>query len=200
MIFSDDAELDKCLTFTLEVDKMTHILRRTLLVDGSRHENDAEHSWHVALMALIFFRYTVKPVDINRAVKMLIVHDLIEIYAGDTFAYDKKGNKTKAAREKDAADTLFSQLPYDIGHDIRSLWEEFDKMESCDSKYAACMDRIQPFLHNIVTGGYTWLNGSVKKSSVEERLCVVKEFMPRVYEWIERNISEAVKNGYLIDG
>lgn len=196
---SNDESLNKCLLFTLEVDKMTHILRKTLLVDGSRQENDAEHSWHISLMALIFFDYAIQKVDINHAVKMLIVHDLVEIYAGDTFAYDEQGNKTKAARENAAASKLFSQLPFDSENTIKSLWVEFEKMETADSKYAACMDRLQPFLHNIVTAGHTWVAGNVTRSMVEKRLFVVKEFMPKVYEWAKSNIDEAVKQGYLKD-
>ena len=127
-IQSSNIRLDQQLRFTAEIDKMTSILRRTILVDGSRRENDAEHSWHIAVMALIFEEYAAEPVDISRAVKMCVVHDLIEIYAGDTFAYDAAGNADKAEREAAAADKLFAQLPSELGAEIRSLWEEFDAM------------------------------------------------------------------------
>ncbi|MBR3581409.1 MAG: HD domain-containing protein, partial [Lachnospiraceae bacterium] len=149
--------LDMQLKFTAEIDKMTSVLRRTVLLDKSRRENDAEHSWHIAVMALLFEEYASEPVDIGHAIKMCVVHDLIEIYAGDTFAYDVEGNKSKAEREEKAADRLFALLPEEQGAYIRALWEEFDGMETADSKYAACLDRIQPFFHNTLTEGHTWV-------------------------------------------
>ncbi|MCR4734962.1 MAG: HD domain-containing protein [Treponema sp.] len=196
---SKNIRLDQQLRFTAEVDKMTSVFRRTMLIDQSRRENDAEHSWHIALMALLFSEYTIVPVDVSRAVKMCIVHDLIEIYAGDTFAYDEKGNQNKAEREAAAADKLFSQLPSEQGKEIRSLWEEFDSMQSNDAKYAACMDRLQPFLHNTLTEGHTWVEGNTKKAAVEKRMAIIKDFMPEVYKWIEKNLDKAIKKGWLKD-
>ena len=194
---SGKIRLDQQLKFTAEIDKMTGILRRTLLVDQSRRENDAEHSWHIATMAMLFEEYATEKVDIGRVCKMCLVHDLVEIYAGDTFAYDPKGNADKADRETEAADKLFSQLPEEQGKMIRDLWEEFDAMETADAKYAACLDRIQPFLHNTLTEGHTWGRGETKRSAVEKRMAVVKEFMTEVYEWIEANLDRAVEKGWL---
>ena len=196
-IKSSNIRLDQQLRFTAEIDKMTSILRRTMLIDGSRRENDAEHSWHIAVMALIFEEYATEPVDVSRAVKMCVVHDLIEIYAGDTFAYDVAGNADKAEREAAAADKLFAQLPEKQGAEIRSLWEEFDSMETPDSKYAACMDRLQPFLHNTLTGGHTWVESGTARSSVEKRMAIIKDFMPEVYKWVEKNLDNAIANGWL---
>ena len=194
---SKNIRLDQQLRFTAEIDKMTSILRRTMLIDGSRRENDAEHSWHIAVMALIFEEYAAEPVNVSRAVKMCVVHDLIEIYAGDTFAYDAAGNKDKAEREAAAADKLFAQLPKEQGADIRALWEEFDIMQTADAKYAACMDRLQPFLHNTLTGGHTWVESGTARPSVEKRMAVIKDFMPEVYKWVEKNIDNAVAQGWL---
>ena len=194
---SCNIRLDQQLKFTAEIDKMTSILRRTLLVDGTRRENDAEHSWHIAVMALLFSEYAVEPVDIGRAVKMCVVHDLIEIYAGDTFAYDPQANKDKADREAKAADKLFSQLPPEQGAELRSLWEEFDAMQTPDSKYAACMDRLQPFLHNTLTEGHTWVQSGTNRAVVEKRMSVIKEFMPQVYKWVLSNIDNAIEKGWL---
>ena len=194
---SKNIRLDQQLRFTAEIDKMTSILRRTMLVDGSRRENDAEHSWHIAVMALIFEEYAAEPVDISRAVKMCVVHDLIEIYAGDTFAYDVAGNVDKAEREATAADKLFAQLPSEQGDEIRSLWEEFDAMQTPDAKYAACMDRLQPFLHNTLTGGHTWVESGTARPSVEKRMAIIKDFMPEVYKWVEKNLDNAVAQGWL---
>ena len=194
---SKNIRLDQQLRFTAEIDKMTSILRRTMLVDGSRRENDAEHSWHIAVMALIFEEYAAEPANVNRAVKMCVVHDLIEIYAGDTFAYDVAGNADKAEREAAAADKLFAQLPSEQGAEIRSLWEEFDAMQTSDAKYAACMDRLQPFLHNTLTGGHTWVESGTARPSVEKRMAIIKDFMPEVYKWVETNLDNAVAKGWL---
>ena len=196
-IESKNIRLDQQLKFTAEIDKMTSILRRTMLIDGSRRENDAEHSWHIAIMALLFTEYTVEPVDVSRAVKMCVVHDLIEIYAGDTFAYDVKGNMDKALREQAAADKLFAMLPSEQGKEIRNLWEEFDAMQTPDAKYAACMDRLQPFLHNTLTNGHTWVEGGTCRPMVEKRMAIIKEFMPQVYPWVEQNIDNAIEKGWL---
>lgn len=191
--------LDQQLKFVAEIDKMTSVLRHTMLIDGSRRENDAEHSWHIAVMALLFSEYAKQKPDIGRAVKMLVVHDLIEIYAGDTFAFDVEGNKTKEKNEAAAADKLFAQLPDDQGKEIRSLWEEFDDMKTADSIYANCMDRIQPFLHNTLTEGATWKEGQVSKKQVDDRLAVVKENMPELWNWAQINIQEAIKQGWIKD-
>ena len=196
-IESKNLRLDQQLKFTAEIDKMTGILRRTMLIDGSRCENDAEHSWHIAVMAIIFQEYAVQPVDVSRAVKMCVIHDLIEIYAGDTFAYDPKGNKDKAQREQASADKLFAMLPPEQGQEIRTLWEEFDAMQTPDAKYAACMDRLQPFLHNTLTQGHTWVESGTCRPMVEKRMAVIKEFMPQVYPWVEQNLDNAIQKGWL---
>ena len=194
---SGKVRLDQQLKFTAEIDKMTGILRRTMLVDHSRRENDAEHSWHIAVMALLFEEYAKEAVNVGRVAEMCVVHDLVEIYAGDTFAYDTKGNEDKEAREAAAAERLFSQLPEEQGKLIRDLWEEFDAMETADARYAACLDRIQPFLHNTLTEGHTWVEGGTKRPAVEKRMAIVKEFMPEVYEWIDANLDRAIEKGWL---
>ena len=196
-IESKNERLNRQLLFTAEIDRMTEVLRQTLLINKSRRENDAEHSWHIAVMAMLFSEYASEPVNIGRAVQMCVVHDLVEIEADDTFAYDVQGNIGKAEREREAADKLFSRLPEDQGHMIRALWEEFDAMETADSKYAACMDRLQPFLHNTLTDGHTWGNGKVTRAAVEKRMAVVREFMPEVYSWMETNMDQAVEKGWL---
>lgn len=198
-VFSASGELSKLLRFSLTCDKMTSITRRTFLIDKSRRENDAEHSWHIALMALLFSQYADKSVNIDKATKMLLVHDLVELGAGDTFAYDAEANASKAEREKKAADDLYSTLPPKLGQSLRCLWEEFDECKTQDAKYAASMDRLQPFLHNMATGGATWLEGKVKRSQVIERLKVVKEALSGVWPWVERCVEKAISNGWLVD-
>ena len=194
---SGNIRLDQQLKFTAEIDKMTSVYRRTMLISGDRNENDAEHSWHIAVMALLFKEYCVEEPNVERAIKMCVVHDLIEIYAGDTFAYDVKGNESKAAREEAAADKLYSQLPPEQGAELRALWEEFDAMETTDAKYAACLDRIQPLLHNTLTEGHTWRDNGAVRAQVEKRAQVIKEFMPEVYAWIAKNLDRAVENGWI---
>ena len=144
-ISSGNIRLDSQLRFTAEIDKMTSVLRRTLLIDRSRCENDAEHSWHIAVMALLFAEHAVEKVNILHAVEMMLVHDLVEIYAGDTFAYDEVGYLNKAQREQDAADKLFAMLPEEQGLYIRTLWEEFEAATTPEARYADCLDKIQPF-------------------------------------------------------
>ena len=196
-ISSGIKRLDEQLLFTAEIDKMTSVARRTLLLDKSRRENDAEHSWHIAVMAMLFSEYAIERVDIGRTVQMCVVHDLVEIIAGDTFAYDAEGNMGKKEREEKAADILYAKLPEEQGRHLRDLWEEFDAMETADAKYAACMDRIQPFLHNTLTDGFTWVEGNTSREQVEKRMAIVKEFMPRVYAWMEKNIDRAIEKGWV---
>ena len=146
---------------------------------------------------MLFEEYAKEPVNVSRAIEMCVVHDLIEIYAGDTFAYDAKANEDKAEREKKAADKLFSQLPQEQGKMIRDLWEEFDAMETSDAKYASCMDRLQPFMHNTLTEGFTWAESGTNRASVEKRMAVIRDFMPEVYKWIDANIEKAIAMGWL---
>ena len=190
--------LEKQINFLIEVDKMKTVLRQTLLVDKSKRENDAEHSWHFALMAMILFEYSDRSeVNILRVLKMALVHDLIEIYAGDTFAYDEKGNENKLERETAAADKLFSMLPDDQKNEIYSLWLEFDKMETADSKYAAAIDRLQPFINNYMTEGHTWKLGNVTSDKVYKRMGMVKEGAPELWDFVVDIVNSSIEKGYL---
>jgi len=193
----NDEKINQLLRFTAEVDKMTSISRRTLLINKSRRENDAEHSWHIALMAMLFKDYAPEGCDISRSVQMCIVHDLVEIYAGDTFAYDINANKDKELREQQAADKLFGELPEDLEKEFRQLWEEFDEMKTPDAKYAAAMDRIQPYLHNTLTGGHTWLEGHPSVEMVNKRIGPAIEVIPELKNWYDANIERAIKEGWL---
>lgn len=192
-----DEKINQLLRFTAEVDKMTGISRRTMLLNKSRRENDAEHSWHIALMAMLFKDYAPEGCDVARAVQMCIVHDLVEIYAGDTFAYDVSANSGKEERENAAADRLFGELPEHLGKQFRLLWEEFDKMETPDAKYAAAMDRLQPFLHNTLTDGQTWKEGKPSVEMVGRRLGPALETIPEIKGWYDANIERAKKEGWL---
>lgn len=187
--------LQRQLVFIAEVDKLKSVVRRTLLTDGSRQENDAEHSWHLALMAIILEEYAAEPVDLGRVLAMVTVHDLIEIYAGDTFAFDVSANRDKAEREAAAAEKLFGLLDEEQGRELRCLWEEFDAMDTPDSRFAASLDRIQPFMHNVLTDGHTWRLGSVTREQVYRRMEPVRKGIPALWPWLEAQVAAAVERG-----
>ncbi|MBP3449025.1 MAG: HD domain-containing protein [Spirochaetaceae bacterium] len=199
-IFSEikDDNLQKILSFIVEVDKIKNIMRRTLLIDGSRRENDAEHSWHLAIMAMLLTEYADdKNFTLDKVLKMVIVHDLVEIYAGDTFAFDVKGNLEKEDKEKQAADKLFGQLPSNQGKQLRKLWEEFDEAKTPEARYAAALDRLQPFIHNLCTEGHTWVLGKVTKEQVYKRSGLAMEVLPALKPWMEEQINDAIKKGWI---
>lgn len=191
--------LKKDIGFIVELDKMKNIFRQTSLMDASRKENDAEHSWHVATMALILQEYADEEIDICRVIKMLLVHDLVEIYAGDTFCYDVKGNEDKEARELEAADKIFGLLEADKGQEIRQLWEEFEAMESQDAIFAAAMDRLQPIFSNYFSGGGTWKKFAINKEQVHKRVGPLENASARLWEFTLELIDDAVEKGYILD-
>lgn len=194
----ENPRIEQQMRFITEIDKMKHILRRTILLDGSRCENDAEHSWHLAVMAQLLAEYATESFCMERVLKMVIVHDLIEVYAGDTFAFDVQGNKDKDQREKDAADTLFALLPKEQGDEIRTLWEEFDTMNTSDSRYAAALDRLQPFLHNALTEGHTWKLGNVTRQQVINRMQPTLDALPAMKPFIMNTIRKNIEAGYIL--
>lgn len=194
----DNTRLEQQLRFLIEVDKMKSVYRRTILIDKTRRESDAEHSWHFALMAMLLAEYTdPEKVNRERVIRMALVHDLIEIYAGDTFAYDIQGNQDKQQREAEAADRLFAMLPEDQGTELRALWEEFDAMETADAQYAAAIDRLQPFLNNYLTQGHTWGLGGVKSAQVYERMAPIRVALPEVWTVVDKMVQESIEKGYL---
>lgn len=192
-----EKRLAQQMQFIAEIDKLKQVLRMTLLTDGSRRENDAEHSWHLAVMAVVLHEYAAEPVDLARVLKMAVIHDLIEIYAGDTFAFDTQGNEDKAAREAAAADKLFSLLPAEQGAELRALWEEFDRMDSADSLFAASLDRLQPFMHNVLTGGHTWKLGQVCAAQVYARMEPIRRGIPDVWPWVDSQIKACIAQGLI---
>ena len=193
-----DEKLKRQLLFLTEIDRMKNVMRQTLLMDKSRQETDAEHSWHFAVMALTLFEYSgLHGVNIDRVVRMALLHDLIEIYAGDTFAYDVKANEDKQERELMAADRLFSLLPLEQGEEYRALWLEFDEMLTPDAMYAAAIDRLQPFLSNHMTDGHTWVKHGVSLEQVLKRMAPVKTALPALWEFIEIVIEESCEKGYI---
>lgn len=196
----EQSRFDKQLDFLIQIDRMKNIERQTLIADGSRRETDAEHSWHIAVMAFLLKEYAVEPIDVDRVVRMLLVHDLVEVYAGDTFCYDVQGNLDKKEREEEAADRLFSMLPDDQRDEIRALFEEFDRMDTPDSRYAASLDRLQPIINNHLTNGHTWRKGHVNSNQVFERMAPIKEATPSLWPLVEKIVAHGIEIGALVDG
>jgi putative hydrolase of HD superfamily len=188
----------KQIEFVLEVDKLKQVLRQSILMDRSRRENSAEHSWHIALMVSLFAEYSPdSDIDLMRAIKMLLMHDLVEIDAGDTYCYDDAGRQDQARREEIAARRIFGLLPEDQASEMRSLWEEFEERESPESKFANALDRVQPFLHNYFTDGQTWQENHIASRQVKDRMRPVKDGAPALWEYVNALIEDAVERGIL---
>ena len=199
LIPQQSSRLKQQLDFVLEADKLKNIFRMTLLTDRTRRENSAEHSWHIAMSVLIFSEYAAEDVDACRVMQMLLVHDLVEIYAGDTYCYDDLGREGQFEREELAADRIFGILPADQTQRLRSLWDEFEKRDTPESRFANALDRVQPFLHNYFTNGQTWRENNVKSSQVRKRMAPVATGAPALWELVNRLIADAVAKGILLE-
>ena len=195
--FIENKKLQRQIEFTVEIDKMKQILRRNLIADGSKREDDAAHSWHLAIMAMILEEYSAEKIDVNRVIKIALVHDLVEVYAGDTFAYDEKGYEDKEQREKDAATKLFGILGPEQGAQIRALWDEFEAGETAEAKYANAIDRIQPLLLNYLTDGHTWKMGGVSSAQVYKRMDIIRTATPELWCIVEGVIKSSIEKGIL---
>ena len=189
--------LDQQLSFIVEIDKLKTVIRQSLLIDMSRRENSAEHSWHLAMMATVLTEYAKEQVDVLRVLKMLLVHDIVEVDAGDTFAYDTAGYTDKDEREQKAAERIFGLLPEEQGRELRALWEEFEARSTADSKYANALDRLQPLLHNSRTQGGTWRIHNVTTDKVIKRMEPIKIGMPEIYPMVEKIIEDACAAGWI---
>ena len=189
--------LSSQLRFIVEVDELKHVLRQTLLPRDQRRENDAEHSWHLALMAVILQEYAAVEVDIARVLTMHLIHDLVEIHAGDTFAYDEAGHEDKEERERAAADRIFVLLPDDQGQEMRALWDEFEERMTPESRYAAALDRLQPLLLNYHTNGAAWVKHGIRHEQVIERNSHIFEGAPALWDFARRLIDDALTEGKL---
>ena len=187
------------LGFVVEIDRLKTVLRRTLIADRSRRENTAEHSWHIAVSALLFAEHAGEEVDLSRVVRMLLVHDVVEIDAGDTFAYDEVGYEDKAERERAAAERIFGLLPADQGGELRALWDEFEERQTAEARFANAVDRLQPMLHNFLTEGHAWRQHGVTATQVRERNRTIAEGAPELWRFAERMIDQAVERGYIDD-
>lgn len=189
-----DERLTRQLSFVLEIDRLKSVLRRTFHTGDGEPENDAEHSWHLAMMALLLAEHAAVPVDVVRVVRMVLVHDLVEIYAGDTFAYDEAGQATAEERERAAADRLYALPPADQGAELRALWDEFEGQQTAEARFALTIDRLAAIMLNAHTGGISWQEHGVTAAQVRTRLEPAREAAPALWryglELIERGVAE----------
>ena len=189
--------LEQQLAFLMEIDKVKQVFRQNYLADGTRRENDAEHSWHIAIMAVLLKEYAKEDVDVLKVMTMVLIHDLVEIDAGDTYAYDENGAQTKREREVQAADRIFGMLPKDQGMYFRKLWDEFEEYESADARYAHLLDNFQPFLLNDASEGISWVEHGVKKEQIYKRNAKTGTTSPVIWEHMKKVIDEHVEQGHI---
>ena len=192
-----DERLKQQLDFSLEIDKEKNVFRQTHLSGHGRNENDAEHAWHMAVMAYLLREYANEDVDIAKVMLMCLIHDIVEIDAGDTYAYDEDGKKTQKEREEAAKQRIFSILPKDQMEELTSLFEEFEAGVSAESRYARAMDNLQPLILNDSNDGGDWKDHGVKAEQVYARQSRTKEGSEKLYEVTDRIIKKHIEKGNL---
>ncbi|TPD71106.1 HD domain-containing protein [Flavobacterium microcysteis] len=193
----DTNDLLKQVAFIKEIDKLKYIQRRTRLFESDRHENDAEHSWHLAMMAVVLAGHSDKPVDILKVVQMVLIHDLVEIDAGDTFIYDTSKNHTNTEEELVAAKRIFGLLPEKQAQEFLAIWEEFEEGSTHEAKFARAMDRFEPLLQNTSNKGGTWAEYDVEYHTVYNKKKAIKDGSASIWNYAERLLNESVEKGIL---
>ncbi len=195
----DRTRLEQQIRFIVEVDKVKNIFRQTYLADAGRKENDAEHSWHLALSAVLLKEYMEEEADLLKTITMVLIHDLVEIDAGDTYAYDEKGAGSKREREERCADRVFGLLPEDQGTYFRALWEEFEAYETAEAKYAHLLDNFQPLLLNDASNGRSWTEHGVHRSQIYKRNARIPETSEQIWEEIQRIVEKHIELGHVAE-
>lgn len=196
----EKSRFNKQIEFIIEIDKLKQVFRQTFITDKSRQENSSEHSWHIAVMAIIFSEYAINPkVDVFRVVKMLLVHDVVEIDAGDTFCYDDQACKSQHERELKAANRIFNLLPKDQAKQFESLWKEFEECKTPTAKYANALDRLQPLMNNYYTDGIAWQKNDVKSYQINSRNKKVVEGAPKLGSYASELIQKALAQGLIAE-
>lgn len=192
-----DERLEKQISFILEIDKLKKVLRRSYITDASRHENDVEHSWHLAVMCLILAEYAPRHIDMMHVLRMVLVHDLVEIYAGDVCVYEVSRREAQAEIERAAADRLFGMLPDDQGSELRAAWEEFEAANSIEAKFARALDRLEPILLNYQTHGKAWKeNKATSELVMNLNLPIIHNGAPKLEEYVKDLLFHAREQGY----
>ena len=194
-----DDRLSRQMAFLVEADRLKNVLRRTPLTDDSRPENSAEHSWHLALAAMTLAEWAPPGTNLQRVLELAVVHDLVEIDAGDTFAYDVDANVGKAAREQAAADRIFGLLPAEQGERVRALWDEFEAQATAESRYANALDRLQALLQNMQAGGGSWAAYGITRTQVYARMNPVQTALPAVWPFVASVIERFCASGAIAD-
>ncbi|MGI6056370.1 MAG: HD domain-containing protein [Bilifractor sp.] len=194
---ADQERFRKQLDFILEIDKEKNILRQTHLTGHGRREDDADHSWHLAVMTWILREYSNQEIDIVRTILMVLIHDIVEIDAGDTYAYDAEAKKTEAARETRAAERIFGLLPEDQGRMLREIWEEFDAYETPEARFAHVMDNFQPMLLNDSNGGGDWKEHGVSQAQVRKRNAKTGTGSEEIWSYMQEILAENIRKGSL---
>lgn len=196
----DKERLKKQFAFFQEIDKEKEIFRQTYLADASRKENDAEHAWHMAIMTVLLSEYANEEIDVLKTVTMLLIHDIVEIDAGDTYAYDPEGKKTQKEREQKAADRIFHLLPDDQADKMYELWEEFEAQQTPEAKFARTMDNIQPMMLNDASNGLSWDEHQVKLSQILKRNERTADGSEQIWEYAkEEFLQKNIQAGHIIE-
>lgn len=191
------ARLAAQISFIVEVDRLKSVLRRSPLIAAERRENDAEHSWHLALMVPLLAEYADEPIDVGHTMKLVLVHDLVEIYAGDTFLYDTVAENDQEEREQAAADRLFAMLPDDQAAEFRALWDEFEARQTPEARFAKAMDRLQPLLLNFNNKGGTWQTPGVTDEVVRARKSVIGDASAELWAYAQTLIELGAERGWV---
>ena len=191
----DQERIEKQFSFIREIDREKLIGRQTYLSDGKRKENDAEHAWHMAVMTILLSEYANERIDVLKTVTMLLIHDIVEIDAGDTYAYDEEAKKTQKDRERKAAERIYGLLPSDQGERLKALWEEFEACETPEARFARCMDNLQPMMLNAATDGKAWVEHQVELSQILGRNRNTHTGSEELWEyarknWIDPNVEK----------
>jgi len=189
--------LQQQIQFLVEIDKLKHIIRRSPLIGEKRLENSAEHSWHVTMLAFVLLEHSNEALDLLRVIKMLLIHDIVEIDAGDTFLYDPTANQDKLEREEEAAQRIFGLLPEDQAQEMHRLWAEFEAKETPEAKFAAALDRLMPLLHSYNAQGRNWQQHGVKADQVYNHNRSIGNGSDTLWTYAQTIINEALAQGYL---
>lgn len=189
-----DDRLSRQLRFVMELDRLKQVLRMTSVAGEARRENSAEHSWHLAAMAPVLEEHAAQRVDLLRVLRMVLVHDVVEIDAGDTFAFDAAAHDDKATRERAAAERIFGLLPSDQGGELRALWDEFEEAATADARFANALDRLSGLLQNHQNGGGTWLEHDISRAAILRRMEPIREATPGLWPWVVEVVEEALES------
>lgn len=196
----DEKRLEQQIAFCREIDKEKFVGRQTWLTGAVRKENDAEHAWHMAVMTVLLSEYANEEIDVLRTMTMLLIHDLVEIYAGDTYAYDEEGKKTQKSRELAAADRLFQMLPEDQGKKFREIWEEFEAENTPESRFARTMDNLQPMMLNAATDGKSWADRGIRLSQILGRNKNTDKGSEVLWEYAKENFLQPnLDKGHIVE-